>query len=567
MKPLLLLTMMMSIVSISQTTVTLQPGSSGKDAMVVGHPTYANTNYGSLTQHQIQYWTISGSTMTKRNYLEFDLSSIPENAIVLSADLTLYGQSFQTILSGSNALYIRKVTESWDESTLTWNNKPASTSTGQISVAHAGNSTADDVFDVTDHVQEFVSRPCNNFGWEFRLQNETTLYSKRFYYSSDYTVASKRPKLVVDYILPMELDAYTVTHASSGESDGSINITMDEGAPPYTYSWTGPGSFTSSSEDITELEPGVYYLTVTDDEGYNYYDYFLVGRECEITQVEIQPDANFGIDAYVWKDKSCALSANSSLFFSYKHNSGDVDRGLINFSSKGLNSDTQILTADLDLDGTSHFNTYEDNTSTLYRNTESWTEATADWDNKPAYTLVDGVALANTTSSGQDFTLDLQTHFQYFANNPSTNHGFTLKMNDESWSHPTLSLSRMMFYSSDEGTPSRRPKLTLSYYVNGGCKTYHPLQEKLSHNAYPSVSGKLYVKYRERYRQGILKFNIYDKSNAIVVDDGDLTIEKIYGMNWLEIDLSSEGLITDDHYILEVIDDKGNSKRLRFKYQ
>ena len=52
-----------------------------------------------------------------------------------------------------------------------------------------------------------------------------------------------------------------------GGSDGSIDVTVTGGTPSYTYSWTGPGSFTSALKDITGLEAGTYILNVTDANG------------------------------------------------------------------------------------------------------------------------------------------------------------------------------------------------------------------------------------------------------------------------------------------------------------
>jgi gliding motility-associated-like protein len=54
-----------------------------------------------------------------------------------------------------------------------------------------------------------------------------------------------------------------------GEDDGSINLIPSGGAPGnppnlYSYAWTGPGAFTSSSEDISNLIAGTYNVVVTD---------------------------------------------------------------------------------------------------------------------------------------------------------------------------------------------------------------------------------------------------------------------------------------------------------------
>jgi len=50
-------------------------------------------------------------------------------------------------------------------------------------------------------------------------------------------------------------------------NDGSIDLTVSGGRPPYSYSWTGPAGFTSSLEDISALTEGTYTITVTDSYG------------------------------------------------------------------------------------------------------------------------------------------------------------------------------------------------------------------------------------------------------------------------------------------------------------
>jgi len=52
-----------------------------------------------------------------------------------------------------------------------------------------------------------------------------------------------------------------------GESDGAIDLTILGGIPPYSYSWTGPSSFTSSTEDIASLVEGTYDVVISDSLG------------------------------------------------------------------------------------------------------------------------------------------------------------------------------------------------------------------------------------------------------------------------------------------------------------
>jgi lysyl endopeptidase len=58
----------------------------------------------------------------------------------------------------------------------------------------------------------------------------------------------------------------SVTDEVSG-NDGTIDIVVSGGTPTYTFSWTGPGGFSSSSQNINGLIGGLYSLTITDLNG------------------------------------------------------------------------------------------------------------------------------------------------------------------------------------------------------------------------------------------------------------------------------------------------------------
>ena len=52
-----------------------------------------------------------------------------------------------------------------------------------------------------------------------------------------------------------------------GDSSGSINILITGGTTPYTTTWTGPNSFTSTNEDISTLDTGQYIINIIDSNG------------------------------------------------------------------------------------------------------------------------------------------------------------------------------------------------------------------------------------------------------------------------------------------------------------
>jgi hypothetical protein len=49
----------------------------------------------------------------------------------------------------------------------------------------------------------------------------------------------------------------------NGNNDGTIDLTTTGGTGPFNFSWTGPSSFSASTEDLSGLSAGVYSVTVT----------------------------------------------------------------------------------------------------------------------------------------------------------------------------------------------------------------------------------------------------------------------------------------------------------------
>ncbi len=55
--------------------------------------------------------------------------------------------------------------------------------------------------------------------------------------------------------------------ACNGASTGSITTNPSGGTPPYTYTWTGPGGFTSNLQSPSGLAAGTYCVTIRDVNG------------------------------------------------------------------------------------------------------------------------------------------------------------------------------------------------------------------------------------------------------------------------------------------------------------
>ena len=104
-------------------------------------------------------------------------------------------------------------------------------------------------------------------------------------------------------------------------ADGAINISIAGGTAPYTYSWSGTGGFTSSSEDISGLVTGNYTVIVTDANGCTF----------QITDIFV--------------DSSVGLFENGYSFSIYPNPSNG------NFNLELLNFDESVKVSIVDLTG------------------------------------------------------------------------------------------------------------------------------------------------------------------------------------------------------------------------
>ncbi|WP_179352181.1 PKD domain-containing protein [Winogradskyella vidalii] len=77
-------------------------------------------------------------------------------------------------------------------------------------------------------------------------------------YTETFTI-TEPDELIFDLV---DFDPNTIS--CFGANDGAIGIDIAGGTLPYTYSWTRDGAPFSTDEDLTDLEPGDYTITVTD---------------------------------------------------------------------------------------------------------------------------------------------------------------------------------------------------------------------------------------------------------------------------------------------------------------
>lgn len=90
--------------------------------------------------------------------------------------------------------------------------------------------------------------------------------------------------------IPDEIStSLTITNEVSclGESDGSLDLSVSGGTTPYSYSWSGPNSFSASTEDISNLIEGAYSIEVTDANSCTFNDGITLTTFVDVTLPEI----------------------------------------------------------------------------------------------------------------------------------------------------------------------------------------------------------------------------------------------------------------------------------------
>jgi hypothetical protein len=171
-------------------TVTL---SASDDATIdQGSP---NANFGSSTDLKVKAPLLGALGINlggdRHTLARFTLPSLQLCAVTL-AKLRLFATS---AASGRN-LEADRVTQSWAEGTVTWNNAPSATATGAVTIA-SGSGTGYREWTVTSLVTAMYP-PGNNYGFLVSDTSGLSLLAPEQIYSSD-EAATNKPQLVVTY--------------------------------------------------------------------------------------------------------------------------------------------------------------------------------------------------------------------------------------------------------------------------------------------------------------------------------------------------------------------------------
>ena len=186
-----------------QQTLTLSPSNNPFETNV-GILGGADASNHTSIEEPLSAWTIQGVPITVRNLLKFDLSSIPANATILSADLIMYsdtipqnGDLVHANYGNDNSFTVQQVAAAWDPATVGWFNQPAGLTANQVLVPNTPQPYLNADINVKDMVSSMITNNAN-YGFKLSLKNEVQ-YTSRIFCSSYYADASRHPKLIIKY--------------------------------------------------------------------------------------------------------------------------------------------------------------------------------------------------------------------------------------------------------------------------------------------------------------------------------------------------------------------------------
>ncbi len=207
-----------------------------KDAIVASN--FPNNNHGNHPEYLGTSWTCNGSPCQARSYFDFNLSQIPTNAIIDSVKLYLKalpagtagnGYSGTPTFGTNNACVIRRVTQSWSENSVTWNNKPATTTTNEVTLLQSTNTLQNYTVNMKQLIIDYIANPTSSFGFELKHIAEGTSYNSMIFGSSDHSIDSLRPKLEICYHVPSGNPIYSPPPSECDSTYGCDTTNLNTG--------------------------------------------------------------------------------------------------------------------------------------------------------------------------------------------------------------------------------------------------------------------------------------------------------------------------------------------------
>lgn len=178
-------------------------------------------------------------------------------------------------------------------------------------------------------------------------------------------------------------------------------------------------------------------------------------------QLIIQPDATTGKDSWLSSNNPNTNYGTANLLSVGRSGLGDIERAVIQFDLSAIPLSATITSAILAISTSGSPTDFAD----IYRITSAWNQLTVTWNLMPTF-----ADLIN--SIGPPYTVDITTAVQNWYDGTWVNYGMIMRIPDEG------TAGGFGFYSSDELTPSARPKLTIAYsYPLGNMRSINMVEQ------------------------------------------------------------------------------------------
>lgn len=235
------------------------------------------TNHGDLAVLKVD----GDGTTTRNVYLYCGSPSNMKGKFVTSATLRLH---LKGGWGGTHNITVKRVTESWKETKLTWNNKPAVDNTNHGTASVVGGADGDALWiDVTAMMQDVA----NGSPWHgFEVTVDTS--GAKLFYSSEDSTWNLRPYLDIDYTAKPDaaldlhpnghhvytgtpLLTWTFLSKSPGESQTQSHVQITTAAdinfasPTYD---SGAQSNTKEQWDLSAPPSGPAFTALTNNTAY-----------------------------------------------------------------------------------------------------------------------------------------------------------------------------------------------------------------------------------------------------------------------------------------------------------
>lgn len=190
---------------------TIQPGSAeGKDSYISSLSpgyNYASNNYLAIGKNTFSTLAVIRANdriafdYFYRAYLQFDLSALPSDAVIVSADLKLFQPN--AIFTADLMIGLHQVAESWEESTITWDNQPDYLISPESTITVAIGEISWLSWNVTNLLQGWLDGNIANYGIMLKQTGVASADTVVHCYSSDELISTAlRPKLEIIYYVP-----------------------------------------------------------------------------------------------------------------------------------------------------------------------------------------------------------------------------------------------------------------------------------------------------------------------------------------------------------------------------